>query len=158
MTTNLISQSCYEFEEVVPHAAPMALLDGIDCWDQTSLQAHITIRSDSPFFRDEGVPAWVGMEYMAQAVAAFAGCHAREQQQPIKIGFLVGSRRYSTSHSIFPLGAKLQICVNELLQSENGLSVFECSIRGIGDYSKIDATANLNVFQPQDPEAFYRER
>lgn len=144
----------YTFESVVPHTGTMVLLDDIDCWDEGSLQASVTIRPNAPFVDDHGMPAWVGIELMAQTIGALGGCRAREQQQPVKIGFLVGSRRYTSSHSYFPLGAKLEVRVKELIQGENGLCVFECSLQGTGEYANITANANINVFQPDNPEQF----
>lgn len=138
------------FEDYVPHSHPMALLDVIDYCDDESLQASVVIRSDAPFAEAEGVPSYVGIEYMAQSIGAFAGVCARQQQQPIKIGFLVGSRRYNCNCSYFPIGATLKVSVKREIEGENGLSVFECQISG----DNISANANLNVFQPDNPAEF----
>jgi len=142
----------FEFESVVPHSDTMALLDTVANWSDDSLEAHVTLHDHSPFAEEKGVPAWVGIEYMAQAVGAFAGCHARKSQRPVQIGFLVGSRRYQTNQPYFPLGTPLSVQVTEVLQASNGLSVFECSISSPD--CDIKASANLNVFQPDDPEDF----
>lgn len=141
----------YSFESVVPHTGTMVLLDLIEHWDEVELQASVTIRADAPFVDDNGMPAWVGIELMAQTIAAFGGCRARRAGQPVKIGFLVGSRRYSVSHAYFPIGAQLQVNVKEIVTGDQGLSVFECTLQGPGE---ISASANINVFQPEDPEQF----
>ncbi|MFL0796643.1 MAG: hotdog family protein [Cellvibrionaceae bacterium] len=147
--------SQYAVEDVVPHARPMALLDTILEWSDTHLIAEVAILEDSPFTDSEGVPSWVGIEYMAQTIAAYAGVQAREHQEPVKIGFLVGSRRYNCNSSYFPIGSKLQVSINQEVQSESGLAVFQCCISGIDQNNKaIEASANLNVFQPNDPESF----
>lgn len=144
----------YTFESVVPHTGAMVLLDEIDYWDEQYLQASVIIRANAPFVDEQGLPAWVGVELMAQTIGAFGGCRSRERNEPVKIGFLVGSRRYTSSHSYFPIGAKLEIAVTELMRSENGLCVFECKLCGTGEYSAISAEANINVFQPENPERF----
>lgn len=144
----------YTFESVVPHTGAMVLLDNIDHWSEEYLQASVTVRADAPFVDERGMPAWVGVELMAQTIGALGGCRSREQQQPVKIGFLVGTRRYSSSHSYFPLGAKLEVTVKELIHGENGLCVFECNLQGTGEHQHISAKANINVFQPEDPERF----
>lgn len=141
----------YSFESVVPHTGTMVLLDQIEHWDETGLQASVTIRNDAPFVDANGMPAWVGIELMAQTIAAFGGCCARRASQPVKIGFLVGSRRYIASQAYFPIGAQLQVNVKEIISGEQGLSVFECTLQGPGN---ISASANINVFQPEDPEQF----
>ena len=156
LTNNERTFPPYDVDHVVPHCAPMSLLDRIEHWSGEQLQAEVTIRPGAPFADASGMPGWVGIEYMAQAVAAYAGCCARSDKQAVKIGFLVGSRRYDCSHSHFPLGAKLEVRVKELIQVHNSLSVFQCRIDGTGEHADIEASANLNVFQPDDPEGFLR--
>lgn len=144
----------YTFESVVPHTGDMVLLDKIDHGDDQTLQASVTIRPDAPFVDERGMPAWVGIEMMAQTIGAFGGCRARRNGQQVKIGFLVGSRKYTCSHSYFPVGARLEVAVREVIFGENGLCVFECSLQGTGEHAHITASANINVFQPEDPEQF----
>lgn len=140
----------YAVVDVIPHAKPMSLLDEIVSYDGAALVAGLTIRKDSIFFDGEGVPAWVGIEYMGQAVAAFAGVGARVENKPIKIGFLVSSRRYKSDCSRFPLGAYLSVKAKPITDNETGLRVFDCSITG----ENIDVTTNLNVFIPDDVDDF----
>jgi len=147
-------QADYSFESVVPHTGSMVLLDHIDFWNDQELQASVTVRADAPFADEQGIPAYVGMELMAQTIGAFGGCRARHAGKPVKIGFLVGSRRYTCSHSYFPVGASLQVHVKEVIRGDNGLCVFECTLCGLGEYADITASANINVFQPDDPERF----
>ncbi|RYY73813.1 MAG: 3-hydroxylacyl-ACP dehydratase [Gammaproteobacteria bacterium] len=144
----------YSFESVVPHTGTMVLLDHIDFWDEHELQASVTVRPDAPFADERGIPAWIGIELMAQSIGAFGGCRSRHGGQPVKIGFLVGSRRYTCTRSYFPIGAQLQVQVKEIIHADNGLCVFECNLRGLDDHADIHATANINVFQPEDPEQF----
>lgn len=144
----------YSFESVVPHTGTMVLLDQIDYWNEQELQASVTVRADAPFADERGIPAWVGIELMAQSIGAFGGCRARHNGKPVKIGFLVGSRRYTCSQSYFPIDAQLEVQVKEIIHGDNGLCVFECTLRGIGDHTNISASANINVFQPDDPEKF----
>ena len=147
----------YSFESLVPHTGAMVLLDQVDFGDEQQLQASVTVRADTPLVEAGGLPGWVGMELMAQTIGAFGGLRARRAGQPVKIGFLVGSRKYSCSHGHFPLGAILEVKVQELVRGENGLSVFECSLQGRGEHSQIQASANINVFQPDNPEAFLQQ-
>jgi len=65
---------------------------------------------------------------MAQAVAALAGVRARTQGEPVKIGFLVGTRRYVSRWPRFLLGSRLRIHVRQDFEAGNGLSVFACRI------------------------------
>jgi predicted hotdog family 3-hydroxylacyl-ACP dehydratase len=154
-----LDQKQYAFAEVVPHTQPMVLLDDIEARGDDYVTASVVLSPESPFAEDSGVPAWVGIEYMAQTIAAFSGVGAREQGLPIKMGFLVGSRSYKSSVSEFPFGTRLFVHAEQIIQGDNGLFVFSCSIScrdkmDENNSEKILAEANLNVFQPDDPEAF----
>ncbi|AXA92288.1 hypothetical protein [Massilia sp. YMA4] len=57
----------------LPHGGAMRLIDRVA--DDGS--AYATIRADNPFLLPAGLPAWVGLEYMAQGVAAAHNLRAR---------------------------------------------------------------------------------
>jgi predicted hotdog family 3-hydroxylacyl-ACP dehydratase len=65
---------------------------------------------------------------MAQAVAAFAGVRARADDRPIRLGMLIGCRRYRSKLSSFPPGTRIQVKVKELAAGENGLGSFDCTV------------------------------
>ena len=136
-----------DVRSLVPHSGPMVLLDRVIAADEESLCAEVTIRSDSLFCTVEGVGAWIGLEYMAQAIGAYAGYLAHRRGERVKIGFLLGTRRYDCSRSYFTVGTCLQIHVRRVFQSDNGMGSFECRIEDRGD-----ALANviLTVYQPVD--------
>lgn len=139
--------------QFVLHSGPMRWLDRIVGYGDDWLEAEGTIRPGGPIGDDNGVGAWAGIEYMAQAIAAFAGLRARMRDEPVKIGFLVGTRRYESRWSVFPPGSRFRVRVTHDYSANNGLSVFGCRI--ICDEVEV-ATAVLSVFQPADPEAFLR--
>jgi predicted hotdog family 3-hydroxylacyl-ACP dehydratase len=140
-----------DIRSLVPHAGPMVLLDRVISAGEEELCAEVRIRPGSLFCGEDGVDAWVGLEYMAQAIGAYAGYTARLRSEPVKIGFLLGARRYDCSRPSFPLGSVLRVYVRRVLQSENGLASFECRI---DDTEGQMATANVTVFQPADVNDF----
>lgn len=146
--------SQYTIAELVPHSAPMILLDAVTEWAIDSATASVTVTEASPFADKNGVPAYVGIEYMAQTISAQAGVTERLQNSSVQIGFLVGSRRYSSNVDTFPLGVRLDVHIAETLVSESGLSVYDCSIEGEHEGQTISACASLNVFQPDNAEDF----
>lgn len=137
--------------ELVPHSGPMSLLDCVIAVEGERLSAEVVVPADGLFSQDGGVGAWVGIEYMAQAVAAWAGCQAREQGQAPRIGLLLGTRRYRCSVPRFAAGQRLQIDIERGYQADNGLGQFECRIHADGVEL---ASATLTVFGPEDPTAF----
>lgn len=144
-----------DIRSLVPHTGAMVLLDRVISVDQENLCAEVRIHADSLFAGTDGVGAWVGIEYMAQAIAAHAGYAARLRGEPVKIGFLLGSWRYECRGSIFPLHSVLRIHVFRVLQADNGLASFECRIEDTE--KKILATATITVFEPADARNFLKE-
>ncbi|GAB3246152.1 ApeP family dehydratase [Chitinimonas naiadis] len=139
--------------EIVPHAGQMRLLDRAVEGDGDGLLAEVTIRTDSLFFDGTGVGAWVGIEYMAQAVAAWAGWQARLQGGSPKVGFLLGSRRYESTRPQFQLGEVLHVHVQREFLAYNGLGQFSCRIEVEG---VAVATAALTVFEPANADEFLK--
>ena len=137
--------------EVVPHRHGMCLLDRILHWDADGIVVEVRVPSTGMFISGEGMPAWIGIEYMAQAVAAWAGCRDRHKGGPPSIGFLLGSRRYACSRDVFPSGTRLQVYARCELLGDNGLGMFACRILAGDDEW---ATANVSVFQPTDAAAY----
>lgn len=135
----------YQVAEVIPHSGDMILIDEIISYSEDSLVASVTI-TDSSLFGDKtnGVPTWVGIEYMAQTVAAWAGVQARISNEPIKLGFLLGTRQYIVQQNYFAIGSKLLITV-EQTYNENGMGVFECQIAE----NQMIVKAALTVYRPQ---------
>ncbi|WP_101759762.1 hotdog family protein [Oceanicoccus sp. KOV_DT_Chl] len=142
---NTVSQ--YTVDELVPHSGHMSLLDRVINQTAERLIAEVDITAHSLFLDgDIGVPTWVGIEYMAQAVAAWAGVIARQAGEDVRLGFLLGSRKYTAHASHFGLGETLTVTVERAYQHDE-LGVFDCSIYLNGDAEV--ASARLNVYQPQ---------
>ena len=136
-----------DIASLVPHAGPMVLLDRVLAVDEESLSAEVTIRSDSLFCTAQGVGAWVGLEYMAQAIGAYAGYLAYQRGEAVKVGFLLGTRRYDCVRPFFSVGTRLRIHIKRVFQSENGMGSFECRIE---DGAVQLAAVTLTVYQPVD--------
>jgi len=147
----------YPITEVIPHRAPMVLIDQLEQYDKESAICAVTITTDSPFYdaQQQGVASYIGNEFMAQSIAAFSGAHALDEGRAVTIGFLLGSRKYKTFQPYFRLAEKYLITINELYQEESGLSVFDCEI--LDANQQVVAKANINVFQPKDAETFLQK-
>ena len=142
-----------DISALVPHAGRMSLLTRVVAVEAEAVHAQVIIEAGDLFLDalgpGSGVGGWVGIEYMAQAVAAWAGAHQGEA----RIGFLLGSRRYQCSRAAFVPGELLDIHVRREFQADNGLGQFACRIEIAGEAV---ATAQLTVFGPEDPQAFLR--
>jgi predicted hotdog family 3-hydroxylacyl-ACP dehydratase len=140
--------------ELLPHAGDMILIDRILAFDDEQIQTFTTVKPGGLFsLEDGGLPAWVGIELMAQSVAAFAGCHARRRGDAVELGFLLGTRKFECNVESFPVGTELTIHGMRSLEDDNGMGVFECHIHAPG----IHATARLNVFRPPQAAHYLHE-
>ncbi len=142
-----------DIRSLIPQSGAMVLLDRVIAVDEESLCAEVHIRPDSLFCAASGVGAWVGLEYMAQTIAAFAGYTAYLRGEAVKPGFLLGARRYECTLPMFSPGSLLRVHVRRELQSENGLASFQCSIE---QGQEEVAAARLTVFQPADAADFVK--
>ncbi len=133
-------------EELLPHSGHMILIDdGIDAGDGWIL-AGVRIGEDSLFYEaGAGVPAWVGIEYMAQTVALYSGIQAKRSGESVRVGFLLGSRKYQIMTDYFRLGSYLNIEIHEEW-NDGQMAVFDCQILD----GVCLASARLNVFQPRN--------
>ena len=141
----------HDIEQVIPHRGTLLLLDRVLEYDLEWIAVELCVPADSPFHVDGGVPAYVGVEYMAQAVACWAGCHARGRGEPPPIGFLLGTRRYECAVPLFRSGQRLRVEARREILGENGLGVFACRILAA---DQALATANVSVFEPPDAMAY----
>lgn len=128
--------------ELLPHGKEMALIDQlVESSAELSIGV-VEVRPDSEFAEAAGVPCWVGIEYMAQTIAARAGFEARLRGEAPPIGYLLGTRKLVSELPFFPIGSRLRIAASPLLV-ESGFGSFSCSI----ETDKVVATAILNTYQ-----------
>ena len=150
---NLLSADGLPADQFVPHEGSISLLDKVLTCDAESLRASAIVRVDNPFLLDGVVPASIGLEYMAQAIAAWAGLRAIEEES-IKLGFLVGTRSYVVSEGHFVVGTVLVVFVKRIIEGNSGLNVFDCEIKFSGGHAK----AKVIVLQPNDIEVYFDNR
>jgi predicted hotdog family 3-hydroxylacyl-ACP dehydratase len=138
--------------ELMPHAGSMRLIDELLYADDVCGVARATVRATQLFVDDAGMPAWIGIEYMAQTVAAWGGMQARMHgASGAAAGFLLGSRRYACDVAAFPVGSVLTIRVQLEMSDGDGLSLFACTLDQDG--AEV-ARATVSVYAPTDARAF----
>lgn len=140
---------------VLPYEGRMLLLDELRDHGPEHVTCGVTIRADALFFDGaHGVPAWVGLEYMAQACCAFSGIEDVRAGLPPSIGLLLGSRSYRSEVEWFALGATLNIRADLQLRDENDLVAFACAIHE-GD--RVLARGDIKAYRPRDVLALIRD-
>lgn len=141
----------YDIEQVVRHRKPMLLIDELINYTDISAQVRVTISEHCEFFntRLDAVPSYIGIEYMAQCIAAYSGANDLDNDQKPQLGFLLGTRKYKPEVDKFFNGQTLIVLAEEIMSDSNGLSVFLCSITDEATSNQL-ATAKINVFQPDN--------
>ena len=137
--------------ELVMHAKPMLLIDRAMSADETSMIAEVDITANSMFcIPNKGVPSYVGIEYIAQTVAAYSGWRAKntDPDSTPRVGYLLGSRKVTLSRNWFPIGRTLSAHISNIFE-DGEMGVFDGEIR-LGE--EILVAARINVYQPKDNE------
>ena len=131
-------------------AKTAGLLDSVLEIGEEHLIARITPDRQDPFANDHGIPGWVGLEWLAQAIAAWSGRAAREAGGEPRIGFLLGSRHYHCDVEHFVFDSPVEVKVELDYRADNGLGAFRGELRDAKERRLAHAT--LNVFQPDSAE------
>ncbi|MGD9424395.1 3-hydroxy-fatty acyl-ACP dehydratase [Pantoea sp. NSTU24] len=137
----------------LPHAAPMLLLDQLIAVDDVQVHCQVSTAAEgvlAPFLTPEGeLPAWFGVEIMAQTVGVWSGWHARQGGATrIPPGMLLGGRGWRAEQPLFPAAVTLDIHMT-LLMRDDRMGSFEGEIRA---GTQLLASGRLNTYQPNEEE------
>ena len=118
---------------LIPHSGKMILLEKVIYRDAERIDCLMTISVQDPFTNEYGnVPAYVGIEYMSQGVAAHSSLNKTDKTERGKIGVLLGSRKVELFVQEFFQKQELLISANLVLKRD-GFGVFDCNIRNADD-------------------------
>ncbi len=144
----------FKMTEVLPHEGRMLLLDEVIDADVEHVICAVTIRPDSMFCDGaNGVPSWVGLEYMAQTVSTYSGVDEARAGIPATIGLLLGTRRYRTEVAYFSIGTRLIVEAQMVLRDDSDLVAFDCKIN---DGDRVVARGDIKAYRPKDVFAVIR--
>ncbi|MDR1063803.1 MAG: hypothetical protein LBL48_07720 [Azoarcus sp.] len=137
----------------LPHRGYALLLDHVVEASAKHILCSVTLRESSPFCREGRVPAYVGIEYMAQAAGALIGWDAYTEDGSPGIGFLVSVRKFTSTVDGFAAGTTLMVEAREVIRdNDSGLGTMACAI-----YHPVDvliAKTQLTAYMPKDLKAF----
>lgn len=134
---------------LVPHSGPMCLLDAVLEHSRERTLCSVDPARSGVFAADDGrVPAWLGLEYMAQCIAAHGGLAARASGEPPGPGLMLGSRRLAFAVDWFAPGEPLLVSARHH-RGETGLVAFDCDVRLAPDCEPLVA-GRVNVYIVDD--------
>jgi predicted hotdog family 3-hydroxylacyl-ACP dehydratase len=141
-------------EEILPHRGTMLLLDRVLDFSTDHVSAQYAPRRDAWYADTHGnMPAWLGIELMAQAIAAHVGLLKRSEGKPVAPGILLGTRRYEAQRPSFAAGEVLRVSAAVTFRDESGLAAYDCGIEAGGASL---ARATLKVLEPSDFQSLLR--
>jgi predicted hotdog family 3-hydroxylacyl-ACP dehydratase len=149
-----VSEPAYPpIADVLPHTGRMVLLSRVLEHSASRTVCAVAIGDDAPFVDAAGmVPAWIGLEYMAQCVAAHAGLRAHVKGERPRIGFLVGARRVDFLASGFRAGQRLAVEAAHVWGDRES-AAFTCRLMD-AESGAVLAEGALTVYQPVTLDAF----
>ena len=133
-----------DLDALLPHRGPMRLIDAVSGGAAGGVG---WVRLDpGAWYADQAgrTPAWIGLELMAQTLAAWRGLALATAGSASRGGYLLGTRRFRSTVSTFPAGAELEIRVRLLEEDPSGLCSCHCEILQLG---LPVAEATLNVME-----------
>lgn len=134
----------------LPHRPPMLLVNKILEVSESHAITEVWIDEHAPFISEYGVSAAIGIEYMGQTAALIAGYQLEQGTTEPHLGFLLGTRAYTTELAYFPLNTVLQVECREKALVGNSLATFDCTISLVDrsdPKAESIAQANLSVFR-----------
>jgi predicted hotdog family 3-hydroxylacyl-ACP dehydratase len=137
----------YRVEDLVPHRGTMSLLDSIDDYGPDWLRASVTPRRTDLLAQERGIPAWVGIEYMAQAASAFGGIEQLQQGLKPSIGLLIGSRYYRAVQTFLDFDTPLVVLATIAMRDAEDFAAYDCKL---SDGDRRIAECTLKAYRPRD--------
>jgi predicted hotdog family 3-hydroxylacyl-ACP dehydratase len=128
----------------LPHRPPMLLLESLREADERGGAARVRVDPGAWYADPSGaMPAWFGLELMAQTLAACRGRQAGPGGAA-RGGYLVAVRSFASTLAAFAPGALLEVRVRLQLEDPSGL----CGVSGeIVQDHQVVATATLRVME-----------
>ena len=124
----------------------MLLLDEVIEATATHLVARHRVQED--IWPTAGMPAYVAIEILAQAIAAFESSRSpRGDGKPV-IGVLLGTRAFRSQRTAFAVGMTLVLRVEEQMSDPSGFGAFQGSVTD--EAGERLAEGMLKVYRPED--------
>jgi predicted hotdog family 3-hydroxylacyl-ACP dehydratase len=138
-------------EELLPHRYGMLMVDRVVNWDAASATVSATPSAEGWYAEAGGMPSRIGIELMAQAIAAHVSVLAWSKGEPPKMGVLLGSRAYRATQPYFAAGSELIVKAIKGYRDDSGMGAYDATIDHAGAQV---AKARILVFEPADFAAF----
>ena len=143
----------FSIEQLVPITAPMLLLGEVLSYDELHIECRIHHHDQKAFVNHRAQrPAWVGLEYICQAILALQNIQRLCEGKAIKPGFIIGAKRVNFAKSFFELSESPIVRVEGKLAMDATLGVYDGEVVSAGESA---VTATVKGVLVEDPESIW---
>lgn len=147
MTASSNLGTCPPLADLLPHAPAMIFLERIVEYGPESIVCEVIPGTRDADYAEHGMlPTAMGVEYMAQTVAAYAGLHSETEARG-RVGYVIAVRALTLTVPHFEPGQVLAVHAHRQW-GEDRIARFKTSIECEGQQL---AAAFLSVYRP-DPD------
>ncbi|MGN6975849.1 ApeP family dehydratase, partial [Neisseria sp. P0006.S006] len=98
------SAPIYDVASLLPHSGHMVLIDCVKEFGDDYTVCRAPVGNKHILLQDGVLPSMAYMELMAQGIGAFAGIEALKAGEPVRLGFLLGTRKLDLFADSVPVG------------------------------------------------------
>lgn len=146
--------------ELLPHKGKMFLLTRVTEHNvaEHTITSEYDITSDCIFYEAEadGVPTWVGFEFMAQGISALTGITNREIGRKPRPGFILSVREFKASQGYLKNNTTIMMKIKEDYRSDKTYS-YNCALFANRGDSEAAASATITVMETDDIHSLFKE-
>lgn len=139
--------------ELLPHKGKMFLLSRVTQHDvhEHTITSEYDITSDCIFYEEEadGVPTWVGFEFMAQGISAITGITNKELGRRPRPGFILSVRDFRAAVPYLKNGTTIMMKIKEDFRSDKTYS-YNCELYASRTDTIPAATSTITVMETED--------
>jgi predicted hotdog family 3-hydroxylacyl-ACP dehydratase len=136
--------------ELVPHQSPVLALEKLTSWEPGHAVGKLTIRADNPFVQDGQIDTVMGLEYMAQCVAACLGMEAFQGGGNVRVGMIIACRQMQILEPQLSVGETYTVKA-DCVRGTNSISHFDGELLSSSDTLIANCTMTL-VHGEKPPE------
>lgn len=147
--------------DLLPHKGKMFLLSRVTGHNakEHTIESEYDITEDCIFYEKKanGVPTWVGFEFMAQGISALTGITNREKGRRPRPGFILSVREFKASIPYFMCGTTIVMKIKEDYRADKTYS-YNCALYASREDTKEAAQATITVMETDDIHSLFKSR
>lgn len=147
--------------ELLPHKGKMFLLSRVTSHNslEHTIESEYDITPQCIFYEPQadGVPTWVGFEFMAQGISALTGITNKEMGLRPRPGFILSVREFKAATGYLKNNTTIVMRIKEDYRADKTYS-YNCALFASQSDSEPTATATITVMETDDIHSLFKGR